>query len=72
MNKFILILAVLVTTHIYSQTPITNANFQDAIDICLETNPVDGMSINSEYGHNMSEAFQNQPSLNYWLTIIFL
>ena len=34
----------------YSQTEITDSNFQDAIDICLSTNPVDGMCSVSEYG----------------------
>ena len=33
-----------------SATPITDANFQDAINTCLATNPVDGMCSNSEYG----------------------
>ena len=30
-----------------SATPITNANFQDAINTCLATNPVDGMCSDS-------------------------
>ncbi len=34
----------------YAQTPITDDNFEDAVDTCLETNPVDGLCINSEYG----------------------
>ena len=33
-----------------SATPITNANFQDAINTCLATNPVDGMCSDSECG----------------------
>ena len=33
----------------YSQTPITNDNFQKAINTCLSTNPVDGMCSDSEY-----------------------
>ena len=33
-----------------SATPITDANFQYAINTCLATNPVDGMCSNSEYG----------------------
>jgi surface protein len=31
-------------------TPITDANFQTAINTCLTTNPVDGMCSNSRYG----------------------
>ena len=48
-------------------TPITNANFQAAINNCSTTNPVDGMCTDSEYGAmpdwdvsnvtDMSEAF---------------
>jgi len=31
-------------------TPITDTNFQDAINTCLTTNPEDGMCTDSEYG----------------------
>jgi surface protein len=31
-------------------TPITDANFQTAINTCLSTNPIDGMCSDSEYG----------------------
>ena len=34
----------------YSQTPITNINFQDAINTCLDTNPRDGLCSTSEFG----------------------
>ena len=34
----------------YSQTAITDANFQTAINTCLSTNPVDGLCSDSEYG----------------------
>jgi surface protein len=34
----------------YSQTPITDANFNEAIDTCLYTNPVNGMCTSSQYG----------------------
>ena len=34
----------------YSQTQITNDNFQEAINTCLTTNPVDGLCSDSEYG----------------------
>ncbi len=34
----------------FSQTPITDDNFYQAIDTCLSTNPVDGLCYNCEYG----------------------
>ena len=34
----------------YSQTPITDANFETAINTCLTTNPIDGLCSDSEYG----------------------
>ena len=34
---------------LYSQTPITNANFHQAVFTCLSTNPVDGMCTSSQY-----------------------
>jgi surface protein len=34
----------------YSQTQITDDNFQEAINTCLTTNPVDGMCSDSVYG----------------------
>jgi surface protein len=34
----------------YSQTAITNDNFEEAIETCLKTNPVDGLCSKSEYG----------------------
>ena len=33
-----------------AQTPITNDNFQEAINTCLSTNPEDGLCSDSEYG----------------------
>ena len=55
-------------------TPITNANFQDAINTCLATNPVDGMCSDSEYGampdwdvsqvNDMSYAFRLKTNFN--------
>jgi surface protein len=52
----------------FAQTPITDANFYEAITVCLSTNPVDGLCYDSEYGAmpdwdvsqvtNMSKAFQ--------------
>ena len=58
----------------YSQTPITDANFQTAINNCLATNPVDGMCSDSEYGAmpdwdvsqvtDMSNAFRYNSNFN--------
>ena len=50
MKQLLLLLAVVVSTTTYSQTPITDANFQVAINTCLSTNPIDGMCSSSEYG----------------------
>jgi surface protein len=54
----------------YSQTPITDANFNQAITDCLFTNPSDGMCTSSQYGAmpnwdvsnvtNMYKAFFNR------------
>jgi surface protein len=43
-------LLVFISIFGYAQTPITDANFQLAINNCLSTNPVDGMCSDSEYG----------------------
>ena len=48
MKKILLFLAVTFSTASYSQ--LTDANFQQAVDECLATNPVDGLCTNSEYG----------------------
>ena len=47
-KKILLILAILFSTLSYSQ--LTDANFHQAVDECLATNPVDGLCTNSEYG----------------------
>ena len=56
------------------QTPITQANFQTAINNCLTTNPEDGLCSDSEYGAmkdwdvsqvtNMREAFTQREEFN--------
>ena len=56
------------------QTPITQANFQTAINNCLTTNPEDGLCSDSEYGAiidwdvsqvtDMREAFRGKISFN--------
>ena len=58
----------------FAQTPITDANFNDAITVCLSTNPVDGLCYDSEYGAmpdwdvsqvtSMAEAFKDKISFN--------
>ena len=58
----------------YAQTPITDANFQVAINTCLTTNPVDGLCDGSEYGAmpdwdvsqvtDMENAFYNRIDFN--------
>jgi len=47
-KKILLILAILFSTLSYSQ--FTDANFQQAINACLTTNPEDGLCSDSEYG----------------------
>ncbi len=57
-----------------AQVPITDANFQEAINTCLSTNPEDGMCSDSEYGAmpnwdvsnvtDMSEAFRDRGEFN--------
>ena len=34
----------------FSQEPLTDTNFLDAINTCLTADPVNGMCTNSEYG----------------------
>jgi surface protein len=55
-------------------TPIDDTNFQQAINICLSTNPIDGMCSDSEYGAmpdwdvsnvtTMRDAFNDRSSFN--------
>ena len=70
--QFVLLLA---TSFCFSQnTPITDANFQTAINTCLTTNPEDGMCSDSEYGAmpdwdvsnvtDMSQAFDGRITFN--------
>ena len=72
--KKITLLIYFVCILAYSQTPITDANFQTAINTCLNTNSIDGLCTSSEYGAmpswdvsqvtNMSEAFAGRTSFN--------
>ena len=78
MKNLILLLLFITSISSYSQTEITDSNFQDAIDICLSTNPVDGMCSGSEYGAmpnwdvsnvtNMSEAFEDRSDFDTDIT----
>ena len=70
MKKLLLISAILIFAFGFGQTPITDANFNQAIETCLSTNPIDGMCSDSEYGAmpdwdvsqvtNMSYAFNER------------
>lgn len=72
--KKIMYLSYFIVAIGYSQTAITDANFQTAINICLSTNPVDGLCSDSEYGAmpgwdvsqvtNMNGAFSNRTVFN--------
>ncbi len=72
MKQFFTLLAIIFSTVSYSQ--LTDANFQDAINECLSTNPVDGMCTGSQYGAmpdwdvsqvtNMDRAFQGKSDFN--------
>ena len=50
MRKLLLLSAFLIFALGFGQTPITDANFNQAIQTCLSTNPIDGMCSDSEYG----------------------
>ena len=50
MKKLIYILLITFSTISYSQTPINQGNFLNAISDCLSTNPVDGLCSDSEFG----------------------
>ncbi|MDC0622591.1 BspA family leucine-rich repeat surface protein [Flavobacteriaceae bacterium] len=50
MKKLLYIFLITLSTISYSQTAITDANFRNAINTCLLTNPVDGLCSDSEYG----------------------
>ena len=74
MKKIIILFMMILSTVSYSQTAITDANFQTAINTCLSTNPVDGLCTNSEYGvmpdwdvsnvTSMSSAFSGNNTFN--------
>ena len=47
MKKITLLFLMILSSVSYSQTPITEDNFQTAINTCLTTNPVDGLCSDS-------------------------
>ena len=74
MKNIITLITLFYCVIINAQTPITNTNFQTAINTCLTTNPVDGLCSSSEYGAmpdwdvsqvtNMREAFYGRTNFN--------
>ena len=72
--KNILYILLFISSVGYSQTPITNANFNAAIADCLSTHPVTGLCVDSEYGPmpdwdvsnvtDMLYAFSNRTDFN--------
>ena len=48
--SFLVVLFLAITVNVSAQTPITDANFNQAITTCLSTNPIDGLCSESEYG----------------------
>ena len=74
MKKLILLIIIISSFYLKAQTPITDANFNQAINTCLSTNPVDGMCSDSEYGAmpdwdvsqvtDMSRAFIDKSNFN--------
>ena len=74
MKKLLLLFAIILCTASYSQTAITDTNFQTAINTCLSTNATDGMCTTSEYGAmpnwdvsnvtNMLNAFNGKTTFN--------
>ena len=74
MKKITTILILLCSSVLNAQIPITNTNFKQAVNICLSTNPENGLCSNSEYGSmpdwdvsnvtDMYQAFKNERSFN--------
>ena len=74
MKKIIILFIIILSSVSYSQTAITDANFRNAINTCLSTNPEDGLCSDSEYGAmpdwdvsqvtDMSYAFLNKNTFN--------
>ncbi len=72
--SFLVVLSLASINNVSAQTPITDANFNEAIANCLSTNPVDGLCSESEYGAmpswdvsnmtDMSNAFVDKTNFN--------
>lgn len=70
MKQTLILSLLIISLGSFSQTPITDDNFNQAINTCLSTNPVDGLCYDCEYGAmpdwdvsnvtNMSQAFKNR------------
>jgi len=73
-KKLILLIIIISSFCLKAQTPITDANFNQAINTCLSTNSEDGMCSDSEYGAmpywdvsnvtDMREAFDGKSFFN--------
>ena len=50
MKNLLTTIFIIITSITYSQTPITDYNFAEAIKTCLTMSPGDGMCSSSEYG----------------------
>ena len=68
MKKLLLLLVIILSTASYSQTAITDANFQQAINTCLSTNPEDGLCSDSEYGAMPDWDVSNVTDMSYAFT----
>ena len=74
MKKITILFILFCSFILKAQTVINDANFQQAINTCLSTNPADGMCSDTEYGAmpswnvsdvtNMSDAFRNKFGFN--------
>ena len=74
MEIFITVIILFSSFFIDTQTPIDDANFQEAINTCLSTYPADGVCFSSEYGAisswelsqvtAMKRALQNKKKIN--------
>ena len=74
MRNILFTLALLVSFSSFGQTPITDANVNQATGYCLSTNPIDGMCSDNEYGAmpdwdvsnvtNMSRLFKGKQVFN--------
>ena len=74
MKKIFLLFALVIFKSGFSQEPVTDANFHDAIQLCLLYSPVTGLCTNSLWGEmpdwdvsgvtDMRYAFEGRPDFN--------